>query len=1206
MPLPEVLPGQPSLLNTSRQSGNGMPLPGVLPGQPSLLNSSRQSGNEMPLPGVLLGQSSLLNTSRQSGNGMPLPSVLPGQPSLLTSDKQPALGATGAALHQPTLAGLQQMLHDHNTFVQRFKQVMDMPTHDLPQWEVVIMVDGNVDKRRYNAPTAPEVAGLLPGNGDEPVRGRDIRVRARGGGLWRISGLHPAYDPLHFPGMTHAPVAPVRRRAVTIEEEGDAGHVVADTEPAQPAQDDDSEEEGDAEHVAADAGPTQPAQRKKITAREWACYHMHDRNPTSHTLFVYGKRLYQEWIVDQYSKGPLRAAIYGGVADAVANNDANIDNLGRLIVLPSSFTAGQRHMAQLYQDSMAIVRQYGKPDLFITMTCNPKWEEIVSALKPGEIANDRPDLVTRLLKKGVFGEVKRGLPHAHILLILHSDDKPRGPDEYNRMVSAELPDKNAHPTLFEVVTRCMVHGPCGTINPHCTCMADGVCSKGYPKAFTEHTTDTTGSYPTYRRRDDGRTFERGGFAFDNRWVVPYNPYLSLFFNCHINVEVCSSVAAVKYLYKYVYKGHDRAQVDVGPVDAAALDGTAPAQPRMRDEIKIYQDGRYVSTSEASHRMYGFDLHKEHPNVVRLGTDVAAILNRNPHTTLTAWFAFNKTAREHLNPSAPLRLALNTLYHDFPQIATWKKKEKQWALRTRTPSLLPVGRMYFVQPSEGERYFLRFLLHHVPGATSFEDLTCTNRHLQHPTQHASFKEACQQRGLLQDDAEWAQCMEEAASMANASCLRALFAALLVFNDVANPLALWERFKEDMAEDFFTVRAQGRVAIVVASSSIAALLLDGGRTAHSHFKIPVQDLNSTSTCYINRDSDLAALLQAAALIMWDEAVMMHMHVFEAVNRSLQDIMAVINPTFKFLPFGGLVVVFGGDFRQILPVVPRGTRGDVVKAALNRSSIWQHVRVFKLYTNMRMQRLLAQGDAYAQVDATRLQAFADYLQRVGEGVERVYPSVDLIKEVYGALSSIVEYAARSAYIIERAILTPLNENVDALNKLINDTYAFTKHDGSPAQHRVYYSADSVMHGDQHGIYPTEFLNTLNFPGVPPHELHLQEGCPIILLRNMTNGLANGTRLIVIQLMQHVIEAEVATGPFPVRPAFAMTINKAQGQTLKMVGIFLPKPVFTHGQLYVAMSRIGCPEGVKMLVTDGWENAHEDAPAGVYTRNVVYTEVL
>jgi hypothetical protein len=107
----------------------------------------------------------------------------------------------------------------------------------------------------------------------------------------------------------------------------------------------------------------------------------------------------------------------------------------------------------------------------------------------------------------------------------------------------------------------------------------------------------------------------------------------------------------------------------------------------------------------------------------------------------------------------------------------------------------------VQSSEGERYFLRLLLHHVPGATSFEDLVCTNKHLQHPTQHTFFKESCQQHGLLQDDAKWAQCMEEATSMASASCFRALFTALLVFNAVVNPLVLWECFNEDMADDTF---------------------------------------------------------------------------------------------------------------------------------------------------------------------------------------------------------------------------------------------------------------------------------------------------------------------------------------------------------------------------------------------------------------------
>ncbi len=82
-----------------------------------------------------------------------------------------------------------------------------------------------------------------------------------------------------------------------------------------------------------------------------------------------------------------------------------------------------------------------------------------------------------------------------------------------------------------------------------------------------------------------------------------------------------------------------------------------------------------------------------------------------------------------------------------------------------------------------------------------------------------------------------------------------------------------------------------------------------------------------------------------------------------------------------------------------------------------------------------------------------------------------VDLIEEVYGALSSIVEYVVRSTYIIECAILTPLNEDVNALNKFINNKYTFTKHNGSLTQHRVYYSADYVVHGEQHGIYPTEF---------------------------------------------------------------------------------------------------------------------------------------
>jgi len=104
-------------------------------------------------------------------------------------------------------------------------------------------------------------------------------------------------------------------------------------------------------------------------------------------------------------------------------------------------------------------------------------------------------------------------------------------------------------------------------------------------------------------------------------------------------------------------------------------------------------------------------------------------------------------------------------------------------------------------------------------------------------------------------------------------------------------------------------------------------------------------------------------------------------------------------------------------------------------------------------------------------------------------------------------------------------LNEDVDSINTAIMNRFNLTTPDGPPAQRRTYHIADSVVQGEQRGVYPTEFLNSLSMSGVPPHTLTLQEGCSVILLRNMPGGFANGTRLIVIKLMQHIIDAEIAT---------------------------------------------------------------------------------
>jgi ATP-dependent DNA helicase PIF1 len=210
---------------------------------------------------------------------------------------------------------------------------------------------------------------------------------------------------------------------------------------------------------------------------------------------------------------------------------------------------------------------------------------------------------------------------------------------------------------------------------------------------------------------------------------------------------------------------------------------------------------------------------------------------------------------------------------------------------------------------------------------------------------------------------------------------------------------------------------------------------------------------------------------------------------------------------------------------------------------------------------------------------------------------------------------------YLVGRAILTPINVDVEKISDIVMDRL--------PGDPYIYTSADSVdLTEGQPQLYSPEFLRSLQIPGLPPGELKLKIGIPIILLRNLnpSEGLCNGTRLICRSLQNKVIDAQIITGShvgrrvfipritltpsdanlpfvlnrrqFPVRVAFSMTINKSQGQTLNQVGLYLPQPVFSHGQLYVALSRATSYQCIKILTND------TNQP--LQTKNIVYTEVL
>ncbi|XP_019183654.1 PREDICTED: uncharacterized protein LOC109178476 [Ipomoea nil] len=963
-------------------------------------------------------------------------------------------------IHVEIVNVIQRELDNNNVLVKSFRMAMsELNSNPCAEVKIKLLGKRTKDARTYNLSQVSEVAALIVGDLDTSIGERHIVVQTKGGKLQRISELNPSYLPLQYPLLF--PYG----------------------------------EDGYREDIAFlnVLGNRSSGGRHRISPREFFCYRIQSRNSVQSTI-LFAKRLFQQFVVDGYTmvesgrliyirthQKSLRCETYSGLIDALTRGEVDPAAQGRRIILPSSFTSRARYMIQNYQDAMAI-SDCRKNKLF------------------GSVA-------------GVIYTIefqKRCLPHAHILLFLEKTKEVSQVVTLDKIISAEIPDENTDVEYYKSVEEFMMHGPCGKSKEQFSI-----------------------------RGDNGRIVTKNGIALDNRYVVPHNRHLLLKYEAHINVEWRNQ----SRLIKYVNKGHDRVTTEFYKTRNYEENG------KVIDGINMYYD--YDDPVE---------------NTVNRPTIAQSMF--------LEWFEANKTFPD----------ARELTYVEMPTRFVWKKDLIKWQPRKKGFS---IGRIFYVPPATREIFYLRCLLNKIRGPTSYADIRTVNG-----VHYASFRDACYARGLVDDDNEYVDAIDEASHWASRDQLRRLFVTLLMSSCMGKPETVWNDAWPQLSDDaqfqirkqlknrdfvltdsqkmnfalveiekllsihglykknchitvwirrkdnqelvsqlteeqkviynevltdidrkagglFFVYgyggtgktflwralssafRSKREIVLNVASSGIASLLLPGGRTAHSRFAIPIS-VNEDSTCNISDGSPLAELIFQRKLIIWDEAPMMHKFCFEALDRTMRDLLCFKNPSSYEMTFGGKTVVFGV--------------------------------VFRLTKNLRLRSV------QSQIEGKEIEEFANWLANIGD--ETVGNSSDgesditipehlLLKCEDDPIATIVDSTfphfrlgiGDLSYLNDSAILAPTLDVVDNINQYMNYH--------NPAEGKTYLSCDSVCKSDSNvdmlaDSHTPKFLNELRCSGVPNHALTLKVGSPVMLLRNidLTLKLCNGTRLIVTRI--------------------------------------------------------------------------------------------
>lgn len=471
----------------------------------------------------------------------------------------------------------------------------------------------------------------------------------------------------------------------------------------------------------------------------------------------------------------------------------------RNVYLPSSFLCSKRWSSQQTADALTICTRFGKPTFFITLTTDPNWPEIKSQLRPGQNYTDIPTVVARVYHErlakvkqfiadkwsGIIYRLnvtefqKRGLPHTHFAIQIAQE--PRTPEEIDEVVHAEVPED---PTLKALVLKYMVH-KCTT---RCK-KEDGTCSYGYPKSITPTTSINPRGYPVYRRRKT-----------EDLLIVPYNPELLTYVQCHVNVEIAHSVNLIMYLYKYIYKGCDTARFRVANQEQEEA-GQQPV-----DEIKDYINARCITAPEAAWRLNRYHIQEKTPSVdclkIHLPGQKRSFQNKNKNKETLSQLEryFYRPNTEEIKAMTYIEYNEKCIFYPekqcqgktgfFFETRVGGSPVRGVKLRARGCKLARIT-TYF--PAAGELFYLRLLLLH-KSASSFDELKTVNGIILD-----TFQEAALELGLVTNENEGDYCMNEAiTNLFSPAQLRFLFCQLIL--EGAPAITLLEKYRPNLVLDF----------------------------------------------------------------------------------------------------------------------------------------------------------------------------------------------------------------------------------------------------------------------------------------------------------------------------------------------------------------------------------------------------------------------